>query len=68
MSYRWQPGSGTYDLRALEHDGLLGTFDSQAAAEEWLTLNYDDLHLQGVMDVSLLEEDRLVYGPMPLTP
>lgn len=43
-------------------------FDSQADAEAWLTLNYEDLQDDGVSEVTLMEEDRVVYGPMSLDP
>lgn len=66
MSYWWRPGSGTFDLAALESGGLLPHFEDQRHAEEWLGLFYGDLQDQGVAEVSLLEEDRLVYGPMSL--
>lgn len=66
MSYWWRPGAGTFDLAALESGGLLPRFDEQGRAEEWLALFFGDLQDEGVTDVSLLEEDRLVYGPMSL--
>lgn len=68
MSYRWKPESGAYSTDELTAAGLLKSFDSKEAAEEWLALFYEDLLEQGVGEVSLYEEDRLVYGPMPLTP
>lgn len=56
--WRWQPDTGTIDAR----------FDSQAEAESWLTENYADLQDEGVHEVTLLEGDRVVYGPMSLDP
>jgi hypothetical protein len=48
-------------------DGNSGpSFESQAAAEAWLTSAYAELSEQGARAVSLYEEDRLVYGPMSL--
>lgn len=44
------------------------TFGSQAEAEQWLTDNYPDLQDQGVHEVTLVEGDRVVYGPMSLDP
>lgn len=67
MSYRWEPASGAYSRKALEDAQLLHQFDTAKAAEEWLGLFYDELLDQGVAEVSLYEEDRLVYGPMGLT-
>ena len=66
MSYRWEPDSGTFSADELESSGLLHRFDSQEAAEEWLGLFYTDLLNAGGAEVSLFEEQRLVYGPMSL--
>lgn len=44
------------------------SWHSQGDAETWLGEYYLDLHAAGVHAVSLYEEDRLVYGPMPLDP
>lgn len=68
MSYHWVPGAGVYSSTALEEAGLLPRFEDQARAEEWLGLFFSDLLDEGVTEVSLHEEDRIVYGPMPLTP
>ncbi|MGD8216029.1 hypothetical protein [Aestuariimicrobium sp. Y1814] len=48
--------------------GIGRRFEDQGAAEQWLTENYLDLEDLGVAQVSLFEEDRLVYGPMSLQP
>ena len=66
MSWRWVPVSGAFSHSALESAGLTHAFDDQGAAEEWLGLFFDDLLREGVVEVSLYEEDRLVYGPMSL--
>lgn len=66
MSYWWRPGAGSHDLPTLEANGLLPRFEDQQPAEEWLGLFFSDLRAQGVIEVSLVEEDRLVYGPMLL--
>ena len=68
MAYHWAPVTGACSLGGLESAGLLHRFEDQAAAEEWLGLFYGELLEQGVAEVSLYEEDRLIYGPMPLTP
>ena len=68
MSYAWRPESGAYTLAELEDEGLLHRFEDQAAAEEWLAIFYGDLLEHGVAEVSLYEEDRLIYGPMSLHP
>lgn len=64
MAYRWRlvPGCDDSDLLTVADRG----WDDQALAEEWLTAFYPELQDAGVETVSLFEEDRLVYGPMPL--
>ena len=51
-------------------DGELAgaTFSSQADAESWVGEFYADLAGLGVDTVTLLEADRVVYGPMSLHP
>lgn len=44
------------------------TFSSQGDAESWLGENWRDLLAGGVDQVTLLEEDRIEYGPMSLRP
>jgi hypothetical protein len=41
-------------------------FPSQGDAESWLGENWRELHEAGVEQVSLLEDDRLVYEAMSL--
>jgi hypothetical protein len=43
-------------------------FPSQADAESWVGEAWQELLGQGVDQVSLLEGDRVVYGPMSLHP
>ena len=66
MAYWWKPGSGAYSASELGKAGLLPRFEDQERAEEWLSSFFDDLMEGGVGDVSLFEEDRLVYGPVSL--
>lgn len=66
MGYWWKPGTGAYSSSELTDCGLMPRFDEQNQAEEWLSLFFGDLQEHGVGDVSLHEEDRLVYGPMSL--
>jgi hypothetical protein len=49
-------------------DELNRSWSSQGDAETWLGAYYLELWRAGVRAVSLFEEDRLVYGPMPLEP
>ncbi len=65
MSFWWRlepplPAADAADL------GADRRHDDQNAAEEWLGINYLELDALGVRRVSLLEEDRLIYGPMSL--
>lgn len=68
MSYQWEPATGSFDREELERNELLKQFDSKEAAEEWMSLFYDDLVSLGVAEATLMEEDRVVYGPMSLLP
>jgi hypothetical protein len=44
------------------------TFPSKADAESWLGESWRDLLDAGVQQVTLVENGRVEYGPMPLTP
>jgi hypothetical protein len=44
------------------------TFASQGDAESWLGEHWQGLLQSGVDQVSLVEEDRVEYGPMSLHP
>lgn len=43
-------------------------FASQADAESWVGEIWSDLTAEGVDQVTLLEHERVVYGPMSLHP
>ncbi len=62
MAYRWiptpDPGLGPE---------LDQAFDDQPRAEAWLAEHWEELLDEGVGSVTLVDDDRLVYGPMPLT-
>ena len=45
-----------------------GRFPSQADAESWVGEAWPELLEQGVSAVTLIEGDRVVYGPMSLHP
>ena len=47
---------------------LSPSFPSQADAESWIGEHWGELLDQGVEQVSLLEVERVVYGPMGLRP
>lgn len=42
-------------------------FPNQADAESWIGETWSELKEQGVEQVSLMEMDRVVYGPMSLS-
>lgn len=62
MAWHWVAEPAGDDSR------LDRTFPTQGEAETWLGEWYPDLLTENVRAVSLYEEDRLVYGPMPLEP
>lgn len=62
-TWRCENGAG----EQVESDVLPGSgFPSQGEAEAWLSEGWADLADAGVQQVSLLEGDRVVYGPMSL--
>lgn len=67
MSYHWTTEPTPDAGMAAEVDAVTAQrFDTQQLAEQWLTASFEDLADLGVRQVSLFEEDRLVYGPMSL--
>lgn len=66
MSYRWDPAAGSFDRSAFIAEGFDQRFDSQEQAEQWLSEYYESVSDIGVTEVTLMEEDRVVYGPMSL--
>ena len=63
MAYSWALLPEPIDDAGLNLDV---DFADQSSAETWLTEHYLELDDQGVREVSLYEEGRLVYGPMGL--
>jgi hypothetical protein len=63
MSYAWrfEAADGTVVERAGGD-----RFPSQADAESWVGETWSDLAAEGVDQVTLLEHERVVYGPMSL--
>ena len=64
MTFSWSAGdepTGSTPVAGLDQE-----FPTQADAETWLTSSYEDLVDAGVDEVTLLEGDRVVYGPMSL--
>ena len=64
--WRWRyersDGSEVADVELAVDEG----FPAQADAETWIGEVWRDLLEQGVDAVTLLEDDRVVYGPMSL--
>lgn len=65
MGYSWVTHP-ELDETIAEPLGLLVEFDDQGSAEAWLTSSYLELADAGAHQVSLYENERLVYGPMSL--
>jgi hypothetical protein len=63
MSWHWR-----YEKADGEVVGSSSGFPNQADAESWLGTEWRDLLEQGIDQVSLLEDDRVAYGPMSLHP
>jgi hypothetical protein len=65
-SWRLQDASG--EEVAITGELAGASFSSQADAESWVGEFYAELAAQGVDTVTLVEADRVVYGPMSLHP
>lgn len=66
-AYTWSYGDA--DGTPCTDLGLSGVaFPSQAEAEAWLAQEWGTLADAGVASVTLLDGDRVVYGPMSLSP
>ena len=66
MSWRWRYEKTDSSPVSLEEEPP--TFSSQADAESWIGEDWEQLLKAGVDAVTLLEDDRVVYGPMSLHP
>ena len=64
MAWTWQ--FETADGAAVPSGGCRETFASQGDAESWLGENWRELLAGGVDQVTLLEDNRVEYGPMSL--
>lgn len=64
--YRWQTEPNI--TAALDEAGLNPVFSSQAEAEAWLGEFYEDVADLGASTVQLVEDGRVVLGPMSLLP
>lgn len=66
MTWSWTY-AGT-DGQTLEPEAAVDAFPSQAEAEDWIGVTWRELRESGVASVTLVEDDRVVYGPMSLDP
>lgn len=64
MDYRWRYADANGD----EVEGPDEKFTDQGEAEDWLSANWQDLFGAGVQQVTLLEDEEELYGPMSLLP
>ncbi|MEO8329895.1 MAG: hypothetical protein ABI586_07825 [Candidatus Nanopelagicales bacterium] len=67
MSWSWRFETKEGVSASGEHT-TADTFPSQSDAESWLGETWRDLLKDGVDQVTLLEDSRVVYGPMSLHP
>ena len=67
MSWHWRYEDESGAAGAFGGDPV-ERFPSQSDAESWLGENWRTLLERGVRQVTLLEDDREVYGPMSLDP
>jgi hypothetical protein len=63
-NWRYETTAGRPTANGLPEE----TFTTQSDAESWLGENWRDLLDRGVDQVTLHEDDQLVYGPMSLHP
>lgn len=69
MSYRWKLALSAASATTRDELALAGAdreFDTQEQAEQWMSGFYADLVDLDVASVTLLQADRVVYGPMSL--
>jgi hypothetical protein len=57
VAYRWVYSGGASE-----------DFDDQQEAEDWLSAEFAELASNGVDEVTLMNDDGVVYGPMSLHP
>lgn len=66
-TWSWRYASADGAPAASDH-GPADPFPTQSDAESWLGETWRELLDDGVEQVWLLEDDRVVYGPMSLRP
>jgi hypothetical protein len=66
MDYRWRCTDADGNEVTAPDAAPDPRFDTQEEAEDWLSASWPDLAAAGVSDVTLLDGDTEVYGPMSL--
>jgi len=64
MAFRWH----YEDEAGATVDGPADRFADRDEAEDWLGANWSELLDAGIAQVTLMDGDREVYGPMSLNP
>jgi hypothetical protein len=64
VDYRWR----CQDTAGQDLPADRTHFDSQSDAEEWLSATWSDLRDAGVDQVTLMNGETEIYGPMSLHP
>lgn len=64
-NWHWQFENADGTVR---EGGVSPSFPTQADAESWIGEEWRELLESGVEQVTLLEDERAVYGPMGLRP
>ncbi|HVB26664.1 MAG TPA: hypothetical protein VNE21_01990 [Mycobacteriales bacterium] len=68
MSWNWRYETAAADPASVAGGAASEAFPTQSDAESWLGEAWRELLAAGVDQVSLFEDDRLVYGGMSLHP
>lgn len=68
MSWTWRYEDAQGATISPEGAPAPQTFPAQGDAESWVGEIWQELLEAGIDQVSLLEDDRVVYGPMSLHP
>jgi uncharacterized protein YgiM (DUF1202 family) len=67
MSWTWRLENADGTDRGSVVTTVVPSHSTQSDAETWLGENWHELAAQGVVQVSLLCDSKLSYGPMPLS-
>ena len=68
MSWTWRYESADGSTVSPEGAPTGEDFPTQGDAESWIGETWRELLEAGVAQVTLLEDERVVYGPMSLSP